>query len=115
MEHGHVKALDDREPLGVGVDQVGEAVQDRRAALDAEGGPARGGVGGGAERGVGGVLVAARDLAEQERPVDGGAVLERRRRAHARATDVVVQGDVDAADLRGPGRAHASNLGRTLG
>ena len=115
MEHGHVEALDDCELLGVRVDQVGEAVEDRRASLDAEGGPSWGGRSRCAERGGGRVRVAPRDLAEQKGPVDGGAVLEGRRGLDARSADVVVEGDVDATDECGPSRAHASNLGRTLG
>ena len=80
------------------VDQLGETVEIRRAALGAQRGPGGEGAYGGADRGVGGCGVTTTDLGEQ-RAVDRRAILECRRARHALAVDVVLGRDRVAVDL----------------
>ncbi len=115
MEHRHVEALDDGEVLDALVDQVGKPPEHGAAPTDPEGSPRGGGVEGGTDGALGDGGVPARDVPELHGPVEGGAVLEGGARRHAQSADVVVEGDLDPADLGAPPRAHDSNLGRTFG
>ena len=110
LEHGHVEALDGRDPLDVRVDQVGQPPEDRGAAGHAERCPLREGGGGRLDREAHLAIGAARDLGEQL-VVDGRAVLEALVAGHPLPADEVVGRDGDA----GHGRhdANTTALGST--
>ncbi len=98
QEHRHVAALDGRELLDVLVDQVGQAVQERRAAGRAQRRPGgEGGVRRG-DRPLRLLLAAARDLGDHLL-VDRRDVLEALAAGDALAADEVVRRDRDALDV----------------
>ena len=98
QQHRHVDALDRREPLDVGVDQVGEPVEVLGAARRRRGRPRPGTRPcAAATARSASALAAARDLAERLL-VDRREVRERARARHALAADEVVGRDLDAGD-----------------
>ncbi len=115
MQHRHVEALDRGKRLDVLVDEVGKAPQDRGATGRAERRPSVCSADGCGHGVAGNLGVAPRYVAQLERPVKGGAILEGVGRPHSLAVDVVVESDGHAANVGSPSRRHDSNLGRTLG
>ena len=110
LEHRHVEALDGREPLDVGVDQVGEPAQVRRRGPP---GPSAAQAGKASAAAATAMSTSActgpRHLGEQAL-VDGRAILEPLVARHPPPADPVVGRDRDArdgahAEPRGPGNA----------
>src|SRR6266511_3380919 len=102
LEHGHVEALDRRDPVDVGIDQIGEAAEVLGANGDSESGPVRES----RARCLNGKLLLAgaspRDLGEYLL-VDRGAILEAGVARHAPPADEMVRRNGDAGD------AHTAN------
>ena len=97
-EHRHVRALDRGEPLDVRVDQVGEAMEVRGAAVRAERRPARERLRRRRDGEIRLALAASRDLRDRL-GVDRREVDERLGARDALAADEVVGRDLDARDL----------------
>ena len=95
LEHRHVEALDGREPLDVGVDQVGEPAQVRPPAGRAERGPRGERAGGRRDGHVDLRLTGPRHLREHAL-VDRRTVLEPLLARHPAPADPVVGRDGDA-------------------
>ena len=108
QQHRHVDALDRRQPLDVGVDQVGEAMQVDGPPGGAEGGPGRERLGRRGHGQVGLALPTARDLAERLL-VDRREVRERAGARDALAPDEVVRRDLDTGHGDPLGHATPSN------
>ena len=111
LEHRHVEALDRGDALDVGVDQVGQPPEVTARPGGAERGPGGERVDGRADRELGDLGAAARDLGEQ-RPVERRVILERLGARDAPAADEVVDRDVGPATARAGARAAPPSAGR---
>ena len=100
VQHAHVDRLDGGDLLGVGDDQVGEAMEQLSAPTGSQVGPRPEGDDRCGHRGEGRAGVAASDVGELPRPVERGAILERLRRPDALAADEVALVDFHALDER---------------
>ena len=76
VQHPHVDGLDDGDLVVVGVDQIGQPVQQLGPALRSERRPLLERVHGGRHGGVGCRCVAAGDVGQLPRPVERGPILE---------------------------------------